>query len=104
MPHYLRSLALASIFTLFAASGTALAADSAAPAGSEPTVVQKVGGAVERGASAAERGIKKGVSVAASGVKRAASAAEHGASVAGSAIERTARRIGLPASGASSPK
>lgn len=104
MPHLPRSLALASFITLFAASGSALAADGAASPASEPTVVQKVGNTVERGASAAERGIKKGVSVAASGVKRAASAAEHGASVAGNAIERTARRIGLPASGASSPK
>lgn len=78
-------------------------AQTTEPAKSDPTVVDKVGGAVQRGASAAERGIKTGVGAAASGVKRAASAAERGAKTAGSAIERTAKRIGLPASGASSP-
>jgi hypothetical protein len=76
-----------------------LAADAAA---SDPTVVDRVEGAVKRGASAAERGIKTGVGAAASGVKRGASAVERGAKAAGSAIERTAQRIGLPASGASS--
>lgn len=72
---------------------------------SKPTVVQKAGNAVERGASAAERGIETGVNAAASGVKRAASAAERGARKVGSVIERTAERIGLPAaSGASSSR
>lgn len=80
-----------------ALTSTAWAQDSKA----EPTVVDKVGSAVQRGASAAERGIKTGVGAAASGVKRAASAAERGAKTAGGAIDRTARRIGLPASGAS---
>jgi hypothetical protein len=94
------SLARALLATLLSAglSTAALAQNSS----SEPTVVNKVGGAVKRGASAAERGIDKGVSAAASGVKRAASAAERGAKKAGSVIERTAARIGLPASGAAS--
>jgi len=78
----------------------AFAAD--APA-SDPTVIQRVEGAVKRGASAAERGIQTGVGAAASGVKRGASAVERGAKAAGSAVERTAKRIGLPASGSSSP-
>ncbi len=78
-------------------------ADDPPRASSEPTTTQKVGNAVKRGASAAERGIDKGVSAAASGVKRAASAAERGARKAGNVIERTAARIGLPASGASAP-
>lgn len=90
---------LAAILTATCAT-FALASDKAA---SEPTVVNKVGSAVKRGASAAERGIEKGVGAAASGVKRAASAAERGARKAGSAIERTAARIGLPASGSSAP-
>lgn len=94
------SIARALLATaLTAGISTAALAQNAA---SEPTVVNKVGGAVKRGASAAERGIQKGVGAAASGVKRAASAAERGATAAGNAIERTARRIGLPASGASS--
>jgi hypothetical protein len=80
-----------------------LAAGAWAQDKAEPTVVDKVGSAVHRGASAAERGIKTGVGAAASGVKRAASAAERGAKAAGGAIDRTARRIGLPASGASAP-
>lgn len=88
---------LAAVITAFLAT-TAAAQTSA----SEPTVVDRVGSAVKRGASAAERGIEKGVGAAASGVKRAASAAERGARKAGSAIERTAERIGLPASGTSS--
>lgn len=87
----------------FAAVVTAFFASGAAAQASEPTVIQRVEGAVKRGASAAERGIEKGVGVAASGVKRGASAAEYGARKAGSAVERTAARIGLPASGASSP-
>lgn len=80
-------------------------AEAAKPAASSsPTVVQKVGKAVQRGASAAEGGIKRGVSAAEGGVKKAASAVGRGASVAASAIDRTARRIGLPAaSAASSP-
>lgn len=90
---------LAAVLTATCAT-SALASDKAA---SEPTVVNKVGSAVKRGASAAERGIEKGVGAAASGVKRAASAAERGARKAGSAIERTAARIGLPASGSSAP-
>ncbi|WOB09813.1 hypothetical protein [Piscinibacter gummiphilus] len=93
----LRAL-LAAVFTVSCATA-AFATDKAA---SEPTVVNKVGSAVKRGASAAERGIETGVNAAASGVKRAASAAERGARKAGSAIERTAARIGLPASGAAS--
>jgi hypothetical protein len=89
---------------LFATALTACVATTAmAQAASEPTVVNKVGTSVKRGASAAERGIETGVGYAASGVKRAASAAERGARKAGSAIERTAARLGLPASGASSP-
>lgn len=98
MPSEVRTL-LAAVITV-ALSTTVAAQDSAA---SEPTVVQKVGGAVKRGASAAERGIEKGVGAATSGVKRAASAAEYGARKAGNAIERTAARIGLPASGSSAP-
>lgn len=90
---------LAAVITASCAT-SALATDKAA---SEPTVVNKVGSAVKRGASAAERGIETGVNAAASGVKRAASAAERGARKAGNAIERTVARIGLPASGASSP-
>ena len=86
---------LAAVFTISFACG-------AVAQGSEPTVIQRVEGAVKRGASAAERGIEKGVGVAASGVKRGASAAEYGARKAGSAVERTAARIGLPASGAAS--
>ena len=82
---------------------TTLATSAWAQDKAEPTVVDKVGSAVQRGASAAERGIKTGVGAAASGVKRAASAAERGAKTAGGAIDRTARRIGLPASGASAP-
>jgi parvulin-like peptidyl-prolyl isomerase len=91
--------------TLLAAVITAfLASAAAAQTASEPTVVDRVGNAVKRGASAAERGIEKGVGAAASGVKRAASAAERGARKASGAVERTAERIGLPTSGASSPK
>lgn len=93
-----------SLRALLAALVTAAFSSTVAgQAASEPTVVNKVGSAVKRGASAAERGIETGVNAAASGVKRAASAAERGARKAGSAIERTAARIGLPASGASSP-
>lgn len=93
----------ASMRALLAAVITASFASSVAAQGSsEPTVIQRVEGAVKRGASAAERGIEKGVGVAASGVKRGASAAERGARKAGNAIERTAARIGLPASGAAS--
>ena len=66
-------------------------------------VAVKVEGAVKRGAHTAASAVERGVGAAASGVKRAASAVGHGASVAGGAIERTARRIGLPASSASSP-
>jgi hypothetical protein len=86
-------------FVLAASLSHTFAADAAA---SDPTVVDRVEGAVKRGASAAERGIKTGVGAAASGVKRGASAVERGAKAAGSAIERTAQKIGLPASGAAS--
>lgn len=92
--------------TLLAAvllAGLATTASAQSSAASEPTVVQKAGNAVKRGASAAEHGIETGVGAAASGVKRAASAAERGARKVGNVIERTAARIGLPASGASSP-
>ncbi len=80
--------------------------EAAKPAASSaPTVVNKVEGAVKRGASAAESGIKRGVSAAEGGVKTAASAVGRGASAASRAIENTARRIGLPAaSGASEPR
>jgi hypothetical protein len=86
----------------------AQAADDAGPA-AEPGVVQKVEGAVTRGAHAAAYGVERGVQAAASGVERgakataravqrgaaaAASGVARGARATGEAADRVARRVG----------
>lgn len=70
----------------------------------KPGVVQKVGGAVERGVKAAASGVERGVEAAASGVRRAGNAVGRGAEAAGGAANKGARRIGVPTEGASAPK
>lgn len=70
----------------------------------EPGVVQKVGGAVERGVKAAASGVERGVEAAASGVRRAGNAVGRGAEAAGSAASKGAKKIGVPTGGASAPK
>ena len=75
-------------------------ASMAAAAGTSATVTE-VAQSVANGASSvvtkAEHGVKRGVNAAASGV-------EKGTKAAGHAVENTAHKIGIPASGASSPK
>jgi len=72
-----------------------------AAASSASATVTEVAQSVANGASSvvtkAERAVKHGVNAAASGV-------EKGTKAAGHATENTARKIGLPASGASAPK
>jgi hypothetical protein len=88
----MRMLTAAGLLLLCHA-GTQAAPSQAANSASSgaSSVVTRVEGAVKRGASAAERG-----------VKRAANAAERGVTAASGAVARTAKKIGLPASGAAS--
>lgn len=101
---------LLKMIWLFAGLGVAAGA-SAQPAAKgdksaqqPPGVVQKVGGAVERGVKAAASGVERGVGVAASGVRRAGNAVGRGAEAAGVAANKGARKIGVPTEGASAPK
>lgn len=95
---------------LIACTGTAAGvhAQSAGPddksTHQEPGVVQKVGGAVERGVKAAASGVDRGARAAARGAKKAGDAVERGAKAAGSAVGRGAKKIGVPTETASAPK
>ncbi|ABD71526.1 hypothetical protein Rfer_3827 [Rhodoferax ferrireducens T118] len=92
-PLFQTRLALLAVTVCCCAS--AGAADSTQPAaGTPPSVVERVGKAVERGAKAAASGVKKGVTAGAHGVERGAQAAasgvERGAKAAARGIEHGA--------------
>ncbi|SFB86667.1 hypothetical protein SAMN05216344_104215 [Polaromonas sp. OV174] len=81
-----RILVTASLFALVSAGAVAGVSETAsATAHKASGVATKVEGAVKRG------------------VGKAAGAVEHGGAVAGKAVNRTAGKLGLPASAASSP-
>lgn len=63
---------------------------AAEPDSKSPSLVQKVGNAVERGASAAAGGVQRGVKAAARGVERAASATARGVKAAANGTARGA--------------
>ena len=75
-------------------TGSALADDTTTGTAPEPTVMQKVEGAVVRAADATERGIRKGAHAAASGIECGLKAAGHGIETGAKAVGRVAQRVG----------
>ncbi len=95
MTDSLRSLIAASVLMMVAASA------AAGPSETANTVADKASNVAVKVEGAVKKGVTTAASAVGRGVKTAASAVDRGASAAGRAIENTARRIGLPASGAS---
>jgi hypothetical protein len=84
MPHPATRLLAAALLAAIA-SCAALAAES-------PSVPQRVGHAVERGAQATERGLKRGVEATSHGVQVGVKATGHGLSRAGTAVEHATHK------------
>ena len=80
---------LALLALMFGCCASASAQESAQPAGgAPPSIVEKVGNAIERGAKAAASGVQRGAEAAARGI-------EHGATATANAAKTVARKVGV---------
>ena len=101
---------LALLALMLGCCASASAQEPAQPAaGTPPSVVDRVGNAIERGAKAAASGVARGAHAAASGVQRGAKAAargiEHGATATANAAKTVAKKVGVsPAPSAAASK
>jgi hypothetical protein len=96
----LTSLLTTAALALCAATVHAQATQATPDAAAAPGVVQRVGGAVERGGQAAVRGVKKGAHATARGVQRGAKATARGVQRGAHAASRGVKRgVGAAARG-----